>query len=755
MKFPALISALLFSLAAYGQGKGAIIPTQGTVHIPVIVLEFSDVKLSVEDPEQHFGNMLNQEGYSAFEATGSVADYFRDNSAGRFRPVFDVYGPVTLAKKMAAYGKDIIKNGERIDDTAPEMALTDACTILDNEVDFSEYDADGDGTIDLVIFYFAGYDQADGGPADAIWSHHWNACIQEENIENQLFDGVSVGPYFCASELRGGQGLQPCGIGPSCHELAHALGLPDLYDTDGGTGGYAGGLYGFSLMGSGLYNNAGRTPPHLNALELNLLGWRGEIPVIPSGQVSVGPVQRGAAFRIPTETEGEFFILESRDGSRWDSPLPEGLLIYHVDMSDGQLWENWREHNAINSDGSHPCFYLIPSSDPASLNYASAFNPSSIIFPGSSRRLWYDPVDWKGERGGVQITNIHYSGGESHVTVLRDAGANVNGTVLNTSGAAVSGVKVSAGDLFTETDASGFFMLPIADESRSFSLEFSKSGYEAHTQEVSLLEGERTTCIMAVLHTPGEAKTDLLSKYDSSGTSAYYPVAGAIGAVKFSADELAGLSGRQLRSIDFYPNIGTLEGLGDLYVTVDFGPVRVLSFKVENPSLGEFKRVSANISEANLRIPEGIDVYVGYGFSEAGENYPISVVYPGSKGNSYWSEFSLEGSSWNEMYSATLGHYMDIMLSASASEVPGKTLADLGYTTIDTGNGNFRAGELFSPSLILPAHLVADEVQWSWDSARLRTEGAFRLVSGEHLLEAVVRYADGRSEKLSVKINVN
>ena len=122
------------------------------------------------------------------------------------------------------------------------------------------------------------------------------------------------------------------GIGISCHELAHALGLPDFYDANEGQDGYAGGLYDFSLMCRGLYNNEDRTPPYLNALERMLLGWIPEIPELPeSGEVLLGPVQQNLAYRIPTQTEGEFFLVESRDGTVWDAPLPEGL-------QDGQSW---------------------------------------------------------------------------------------------------------------------------------------------------------------------------------------------------------------------------------------------------------------------------------------------------------------------------------------------------------------------------------------------------------------------------------
>lgn len=87
-------------------------------------------------------------------------------------------------------------------------------------------------------------------------------------------DGVEVGRFFMTSELRGYTGTNICGIGATAHEFCHALGLPDFYDTDyEGSDGKAGGMYSFSLMSNGCYNNDAKTPPYLNSEEMIMLGW--------------------------------------------------------------------------------------------------------------------------------------------------------------------------------------------------------------------------------------------------------------------------------------------------------------------------------------------------------------------------------------------------------------------------------------------------------------------------------------------------
>ena len=229
----------------------------GEPHVLTILVEFRNIRFTLEEPKTLLSELLNTQ----------VNAYFKENSGGRFSPVFDVYGPVLLDKPIAAYGKDRMENGERLGDIAPERALFEACGQLDEEVDFASYDADEDGILDLVLFFYAGYDQAVGAQADAIWSHHADVrTCEDQEVLDARFDERGLGYYFCTSELRGTEGTQAVGMGPVIHEMGHALGLPDLYDTDGAKNGLTGGMYQFSVMADGLYNKQGVAPPQLLAL---------------------------------------------------------------------------------------------------------------------------------------------------------------------------------------------------------------------------------------------------------------------------------------------------------------------------------------------------------------------------------------------------------------------------------------------------------------------------------------------------------
>ncbi len=470
--------------------------THGTHRVPVLLIEFADNSFSVPAPRTAFTNLLSQKGYDLGGATGSAWDYFNDNSHGQYNPVFDVYGPVKLSKTMASYGKNDTDSGQDAF-PGPELALVDAAVLLDETVDFSQYDEDGDGEVDMILYYFAGYDEAEGGPSNAIWSHQWDVQNSSDwRARNTRLDGVRLGPYICTSELQGSSGTRMVGIGGTVHELGHYLGLPDFYDADGDDNGFTSGLYSFSAMSYGLYNNSSHTPPRLNMEELLLLDWAQEdaLQELEEGGYALGGIQEGTALRIPTSMKGEYFLLECRDGTGWDAPLPQGLAVYHVDKSnrpiqDGfnaiHLWAFWRYFNNVNSYGDHPCFYIVASARPFSLNLLYE-DIGGVLFPGNGRVTTFQPIDWDGIPTDLHLADIAFSGGRAWFS-------------------ACSGEPGDSAD-----------------------------------PEVSTLD-----------------KTDpsaRLESYSASGNS-------LMGAVRFSADELSPYQGQRLSSVTFYPVVYSAEAI--------------------------------------------------------------------------------------------------------------------------------------------------------------------------------------------------
>ena len=395
--------------------------TTGTVHIPVIIVEFSDVPFEVASPNAAFSSMLNEPGYSVNGATGSVADFYHDNSNDTYNPIFDVFGPVTLSHNQAYYG-GTASNGS--DDKAAG-ALFEAAVQLDTTgVDFSQYDADNDGVVDMVLMYFAGRNQAEGGGASTIWPHQWDlfsASFSDSSIDpSYSFDGKLMRKYFCTSEINYWGKL--AGIGTTCHEFAHSLGLPDVYDINYESNGYSGGTYEYDTMCSGSYNNYGRTPPFFNAFELELLGWPVTIEALPaSGDASLPAFSNGLkkAYRSESSTTDEYFLYECRATS-WDSYVNEaGLVVYHIDKSTRDVHGNtaaywWNEWD-LNVFGDHPCGYIIPA---GAQNYDTGPGVSSgLYYTGDDFAFGvggydsYTPVDWAGETMAYTLGSIAYSAG--------------------------------------------------------------------------------------------------------------------------------------------------------------------------------------------------------------------------------------------------------------------------------------------------------------------------------------------------------
>ena len=427
---------------------------KGQRHFLVILVEFSDLAYTTcENPNADFSALLNENGYSVNGGTGSARDYFYENSNGGFEPIFDVYGPVTLSQTKAYYGG----NDAYGDDKRPWEALIDGCQLLDDEIDFSQYDSDGDGEVDMVLMYYAGYGEADSSDSDSIWPHEFSISGAGRSLE---LDGVKIDTYACTNEKigMGKNRNKMCGIGTACHEFGHALGLPDMYDTDYNSNGYAGGLYSYSVMCSGAYNNEGRTPPYYCFEERKYLGWVTDSDYLrfeETGVYSISPINTNMVYRTDTDMDGEYFLYENRTKSGWDKYIPEeGLIVYHVDKSSrrvgwntaANLWANWEMTNAINCTGSHPCYYVVPAADQSSLCYVRTSGgveteKAGIAFPYKSINT-YVPVSWNGVEGIITFRQITFKNGELTLKAVAPTGEVDYVTIANAG-------SYRAGDRFT------------------------------------------------------------------------------------------------------------------------------------------------------------------------------------------------------------------------------------------------------------------------------------------------------------------
>ena len=328
---------------------GAFSHFTGTKKGLIILVNFKDVKFGRTHTRTMFDNIANKKGFTnSLGFKGSVKDYFLAQSNGQFELDFDVVGPYTLSQNMAYYGAHT-KDGN-VDAKAGHMVL-EACQMADKDVNYADYDWDGDGEVDQVFVIYAGFGEADGGSEDTIWPHESMLSASTVGTRYETKDGVNVNTYACGNEntydMLGRSRIN--GIGTICHEFSHCLGYPDLYDTNYG-GNF--GMGSFDLMSSGSYNGESFCPPNYSAYEKWIAGWI--TPIVLDKPASVKGLQAqdvkyGQAFVVYNDNnKNEYYLIENRQQSVgiWDKQLPaSGMMITHVDY-DENIWE-WNNVNTI------------------------------------------------------------------------------------------------------------------------------------------------------------------------------------------------------------------------------------------------------------------------------------------------------------------------------------------------------------------------------------------------------------------------
>ena len=369
----------------------------------IILINFNDRQFLMDNPNDFYDKLCNTENYSGFyhngrfqRCTGSVRDYYYDNSMGQFDPDFDIVGPVNL--DYSCYEGN---------DKAREIfkASLDA---VDDQVDFSLYDADNDGEIDMVFFMVAGYSSSYSGNNDGyLWPHMsylidwWSGWPPQPYV----YDGKTMGTYASSCEIYGweSQGTtMPNAIGTICHEFGHVLGLPDLYDTDySNNGGESNHPGSWDVMAGGSGNNYGRNPVGYSLWERWELGFTDTPAELTLGAQSLTAVDvSNTGYMMQSPNENEFFLFENRQLGKWDSALPgHGLVITRVDYSNEQAWWN----NEVNCNPAHNYYELL---------HASGSGASGVPFPGQNNVTYInsssDPglVTWAGDACQYALNNI-------------------------------------------------------------------------------------------------------------------------------------------------------------------------------------------------------------------------------------------------------------------------------------------------------------------------------------------------------------
>ena len=333
-------------------------------NVLVIPVEFKDITFTYST--DNLEAFLNERDFSFEGATGSVSRYFGDQFGDSLALRFQMTPTVSLSRERAYYGEDNAFG----EDSRPDEMVREACTSLDEVLDFSVFDNDSTGFVQHLLFIYAGEDEALGGPAECLWSQCWSLKDLGQKLR---LDNTTINIFACTSEL--GDDGKLSGIGRFCHETLHTMGLPDFYDSyiPAEKAYYSAALWGFtSIMDGGWRNNGGRTPPCLNAVERFILG-TGSRSELKSGANHLSPiVESGAYAAIDCPQEGECFLFECRSQNGWDRFIGgSGMLVYHLDKTGNDIGEYkgrklsarglW-DYNLVNIFPGHQCVDLVEAS---------------------------------------------------------------------------------------------------------------------------------------------------------------------------------------------------------------------------------------------------------------------------------------------------------------------------------------------------------------------------------------------------------
>ena len=349
---------------------GKYFPHKGSPRVLTILVAFQDSAFTVNYPAEAFNQYLNGETQQDFGNKNhynltSVQEYFNICSRGQFTPQFDVVGPVTLPHEMAYYGGT---NKTGSDDKfytfcSDAIEKTNEAGLVN---DWTIYDNDGDGTVELVCIIYAGYGQNQGGGVETIWAKASRQNLSRDGYPKISFFNCSPELFYPSNSIDGeGIAMKDYinGTGVFIHEMSHCMGLPDLYQTKGN---YVNnqGMESWDIMDYGLYTRSGFAPAPYTAWEKEVMGWIEIMPIDSYQHISnLIPLEEGGtAFKLlntANDSGNEYIVMESIMKRGLNSyAYGSGLLVYHV----AYPYSSIHMDDTPNNTPGHPSVAVVPAS---------------------------------------------------------------------------------------------------------------------------------------------------------------------------------------------------------------------------------------------------------------------------------------------------------------------------------------------------------------------------------------------------------
>ena len=372
--------------------------SQTVWRLPIIRVAFTDssLRFTSADLERALFDTTGATG------TGSFTEYYTWVSGRRIRVRGEVVATAILPHDRNYYANDSYGlNAISTPNNALGM-LRDAVVIANPAAEWSRYDLDGDGFVDMVWVVHAGIGAELATSTRNLWSitsrastgwGNGSAIETDDFVPGSFTQKIRIDRFTVLPELSAFHPGSLSEIGVYCHEFGHALGLPDLYDTTSLGGGANVGPGNWSLMSTGAYggdNRSPESPVHLGAWPTLFLGWTERLRPTADTLLTLAPLANGGPvvdFWFQGEVNSEHFFLENRRRESFDRSLPQdGLVVYQVDEA---LIGQRLAANRINT-GPTPGVRILEADGDFDMGRGANRGDASDPFPGALRRTRID-----------------------------------------------------------------------------------------------------------------------------------------------------------------------------------------------------------------------------------------------------------------------------------------------------------------------------------------------------------------------------
>lgn len=382
---------------------GASLPSQGEAKLVVFYVDFPDCRYSAEPGTDVLNNITfgAENENSPCYPFESISAFYNRASKGSMNFSGQVFR-YTAKENQSSYDTDKVKIAE------------ECYEAFKDQVDFSQFDGNGDGKIDATLFTVP----------TAAGDDNWWPCAGAFGDPEYRVDGKAIGHIITGNAQVNSESDYMNYISSYCHELGHCTGLPDYYLYSGGDAEGMHGTAGFELMDADASSD-------FSCFSKLVEGWyrKDQVQVYDSSkgtqtfELNSSISEEGNCLIIPNgnldgDYFSEYFILEyaAAGGNNKLQCSDGGVRVYHIDAVTEYGWFNYFRYASgsefTNNDAGRRLIRIIDDT-----NTDNFYRAGDVIDSSISGFRWYDANDQQTIDPGVKISVDSFENGKYKITV--------------------------------------------------------------------------------------------------------------------------------------------------------------------------------------------------------------------------------------------------------------------------------------------------------------------------------------------------